>query len=64
MTEWKPTKTTLFYAMNAAAETAEDFPDGAWQAYLEDTVKHWNEQHGTDYDPFDTWQEWMQWRNE
>ena len=35
--------------------------DGAWQAMLKDSVEFFNEENGTDYDPFDSWQEYIQW---
>lgn len=30
-------------------------PDGAWQAMLEDAVRQYNEEHGTSYDPYESW---------
>jgi len=48
--------------LNAFME-AHDNPnasDGAWQAMLEDAVVMYNEQNGTDYDPFDSWMEYIQ----
>jgi hypothetical protein len=57
-------KEPLFHTMNAADGAAGDEPDGAWQAILEDVVTFWNNEHGTDYDPHDTFHEWLNWNEE
>lgn len=33
----------------------DEAPDGAWQAMIEDGVRQYNEEYGTNYDPFETW---------
>lgn len=37
---------------------------GAWQAMLEDAVNMYNEQHGTNYDSFDTFMDYVQQRGQ
>lgn len=36
--------------------------DGAWQATLEDAVEAYNQQHSTNFDPFDKFMEYLQWK--
>lgn len=39
LTSWQ--KAQLFSYLDIAAEHASDFPDGAWLAYLIDSVSEW-----------------------
>lgn len=32
----------------------DDAPDGAWWAMLEESVEHYNQEHGTNFDPFES----------
>ncbi len=51
----------LFYTILAADEDANDAPDGAWWAMLEDTVKFWNRDRGTSLDEHETVHQYLQW---
>lgn len=52
-------KLDLFHYMNACNDP--EASDGAWQAMLESAVEVFNADNSTDYDPFDSWHEWMAW---
>lgn len=49
----------LMSALNAMHEAAEDMPDGAWWAMLEDTVREFNTRTHNGYDPNDTVHKWI-----
>lgn len=49
----------LIERMNQTNEDRTESGDGAWWAYLEDTVRHYNEEMGTNFDPCDTVQRWI-----
>ena len=38
----------------------DSLSDGAWMAMLQEGVRAWNEQNGTDLDEHDTWLEYVQ----
>lgn len=38
-----------------------ELPDGAWQAVLEDAVTTFNEENNTQFDPLDSFLEYVQW---
>jgi len=53
-------KNDLFHYMQANDDS--DLPQGAWQAMLEDAVEAYNNQHGTNFDPYDMFMEYIQWK--
>ena len=55
----KPLHPELMADLSAANDAAEDLPDGAWWASLEDTVRHYNQQTGNGYDPNDAVHKWV-----
>lgn len=55
------TKDKLFLFMQDFDDN--EAPDGAWQAQLEDAVDTFNEAYETNYDPFESWLEYIQWAN-
>jgi hypothetical protein len=44
-------KDELWYWIDARND--DELPDGAWWSVLEEAVVDYNEEYGTDYDPFD-----------
>lgn len=54
----------FYFFMESGAELAEDLSDGAWWAFLEDHVKFWNKDHGTNYDPTDMVHRFLELRND
>lgn len=52
-------KQDLLYYMQA--NDNDELSDGAWQAMLEDSVKAYNRNHKTNYDPFEMFMEYIQW---
>lgn len=50
---------TLMYFLTAHDDA--DQPDGAWQAIIENAVTFYNEENGTDFDPFDGWMAYNYW---
>src|SRR6478752_9383488 len=38
-----------------------DMPDGAWQAMLQGAVEEFNEDNGTNHDPYDMFLEYVEW---
>lgn len=58
----KPLPADLIERMNHTDAERAESGDGAWWAYLEDTVRHYNDEQGTNYDPCDTVQRWIQQR--
>ncbi len=62
------TKDDILRELNARLdqtnEDASDQPNGKWQAYMEATVVQFNEEHGTDFDPFAEWIGWIERRQQ
>jgi hypothetical protein len=48
--------------LDAANDFAEDFPDGARQANMLGAVEQFNQSHGTDYDPYEEFQRYVEWK--
>jgi len=47
----------LFWFIDAHDD--DDLSDGAWWAVLEDAVRYWNKEHGTELDENDTVHEYL-----
>lgn len=54
-----PTKEQLFNYMDAVHKENKSLPDGAWECILQDAVTTFNQVNGTDFDPFDSWNDWI-----
>ena len=54
----------LFTYLDDVNKEALDFPDGAWQAYLQDHVVQFNNANKTSFDPFDSWLAWVKSRGD
>ncbi len=50
--------------LDAANDEASDMPNGAWQAYMEEAVVKFNEEHGLILDPFTEWIGWVERRQQ
>jgi len=55
----RPLHPELLEDLNEAHAAAEDMPDGAWFATLEDTVTQYNYRTGHGYDPNDAVHKWI-----
>jgi len=51
----------LLYMMAAADDDSNS--DGAWQGILENTVDMYNDEHDTNFDSFDTFMSYVEWKN-
>lgn len=60
----KPLPDELMADLEATNDLAEDMPDGAWFAMLEDTVTMYNERTGNGYDPNSAVHKWLNTRQE
>ncbi len=55
---------SLLEAMDCMNNNASDMPDGAWQQMMQDEVHLYNVEHGTNFDPYDAFIEWVEQNSE
>lgn len=48
----------LIYFLDAQDEVFSDLEDGSWSQAMQDSVDLFNDENGTNYDPYETWLEW------
>ena len=53
--------TELYYFVDAMND--DDLPDGAWWAMLEEGVRNYNSEYGTNYDPHEAVHRYLQARD-